>query len=135
MLVYLGLGANLGNREETINNAVKLLSEQVGPLIKRSSFFYSKPLGFDSPNDFCNICAAFDTQLAPLDLLHTTQAIERTLGRTEKSQNGIYHDRTIDIDILLYEGVQMNTPELTIPHPEIKKRDFVTSPLKEILPS
>lgn len=133
MVVYLGLGANLGNREETINKAVELLSEQVGPLIKRSSFFYSKPFGFDSPNGFCNICASFDTQLAPLDLLHTTQAIERALGRTQKSQNGIYHDRTIDIDILLYEGIQMATPELTIPHPEIQKRDFVTSPLSEIL--
>ena len=133
MLVYLGLGANLGNREETIDKALSLLSEQIGPLVKRSSFFYSKPFGFDSPNDFCNICASFDTQLPPLDLLHTTQAIERALGRTEKSRNGIYHDREIDIDILLYEGVQMNTPELTIPHPEIKKRDFVTSPLKEIL--
>ncbi|MBO4666128.1 MAG: 2-amino-4-hydroxy-6-hydroxymethyldihydropteridine diphosphokinase, partial [Paludibacteraceae bacterium] len=106
MIVYLGLGANLGNREETINRAVELLSEQVGPLIKRSSFFYSKPFGFDSPNDFCNICASFDTQLSPLDLLHTTQGIERTLGRTQKSHNGIYHDRTIDIDILIYEGVQ-----------------------------
>ena len=133
MIVYLGLGANLGNREETIDKAVKLLSEQVGPLVRRSSFFYSKPFGFDSPNDFCNICASFDTQLAPLDLLHTTQAIERALGRKQKSNNGIYHDREIDIDILLYEGVQMNTPELTIPHPEIKKRDFVTSPLNEIL--
>ena len=133
MIVYLGLGANLGNREETIDKAVELLTEQVGPLIKRSSFFYSKPFGFDSPNDFCNICASFDTQLAPLDLLHTTQAIERALGRTQKSRNCIYHDRTIDIDILLYEGVQMATPELTIPHPEIKKRDFVTSPLNEIL--
>ena len=133
MIVYLGLGANLGNREETINRAVELLSEQVGPLIKRSSFFYSKPFGFESPNDFCNICASFDTQLSPLDLLHTTQGIERTLGRTQKSHNGIYHDRTIDIDILIYEGVQMATPELTIPHPEIKKRDFVTSPLSEIL--
>lgn len=133
MIVYLGLGANLGNREETINKALKLLSEQVGPLVKRSSFFYSKPMDFDSPNDFCNICASFDTQLAPLDLLHTTQAIERTLGRTRKSRNGIHYDREIDIDILLYEGVQMATPELTLPHPEIKKRDFVTSPLNEIL--
>ena len=143
MIVYLGLGANLGNREETINRAVELLSEQVGPLIKRSSFFYSKPFGFESPNDFCNICASFDTLLSPLDLLHTTQGIERALGRTQKSHNGIYHDRTIDIDILLLfdnDGHSINVNYqmsnvnlLTIPHPEIKKRDFVTSPLSEIL--
>ena len=99
MLVYLSLGANLGNREETINIALDLLTEQVGTLVRRSSFFYSKPWGFDSENDFCNICASFRTSLAPIDLLLTTQSIERALGRKEKS-NGTYHDRTIDIDII-----------------------------------
>ena len=111
MIVYLSLGSNLGNREQTIDKAIQLLSEQVGPLIKRSSFFYSKPWGFDSPNDFCNICASFKTELSPLDLLHTTQSIERQLGRTKKSnfkqQSGRtsnseagYSDRPIDIDII-----------------------------------
>jgi len=111
MIVYLSLGSNLGNRELTIDKAIQLLSEQVGPLIKRSSFFYSKPWGFDSPNDFCNICASFKTELSPLDLLHTTQSIERQLGRTKKSnfkqQSGltsyneaVYSDRPIDIDII-----------------------------------
>lgn len=111
MIVYLSLGSNLGNREQTIDKAIQLLSEQVGPLIKRSSFFYSKPWGFDSPNDFCNICASFKTKLSPLDLLHTTQSIERQLGRTKKSnfkqQSGltsnseaVYSDRPIDIDII-----------------------------------
>lgn len=111
MIVYLSLGSNLGNREQTIDKAIQLLSEQVGPLIKRSSFFYSKPWGFDSPNDFCNICASFKTELSPLDLLHTTQSIERQLGRTKKSnfkqQSGltsnneaVYSDRPIDIDII-----------------------------------
>ena len=111
MIVYLSLGSNFGNREQTIDKEIKLLSEQVGPLIKRSSFFYSKPWGFDSPNDFCNICASFETELSPLDLLHTTQSIERQLGRTKKSnfkqQSGltsnceaVYSDRPIDIDII-----------------------------------
>ena len=117
MIVYLSLGSNLGNREQTIDKAIQLLSEQVGPLIKRSSFFYSKPWGFDSPNDFCNICASFETELSPLDLLHTTQSIERQLGRTHKTQISIpsdralglrnlksqipnYADRPIDIDII-----------------------------------
>ena len=111
MIVYLSLGSNLGNREQTIDKAIQLLSEQVGPLIKRSSFFYSKPWGFDSPNDFCNICVSFETELSPLDLLHTTQSIERQLGRTKKSnfkqQSGltsnseaVYSDRPIDIDII-----------------------------------
>ncbi|MBR2167195.1 MAG: 2-amino-4-hydroxy-6-hydroxymethyldihydropteridine diphosphokinase [Paludibacteraceae bacterium] len=111
MIVYLSLGSNLGNREQTIDKTIQLLSEQVGPLIKRSSFFYSKPWGFDSPNDFCNICASFKTELSPIDLLHTTQSIERQLGRTKKSnfkqQSGltsnseaVYSDRPIDIDII-----------------------------------
>ena len=111
MIVYLSLGSNLGNREQTIDKAIQLLSEQVGPLIKRSSFFYSKPWGFDSPNDFCNICASFKTELSPIDLLLTTQSIERQLGRTKKSnfkqQSGlisnseaVYSDRPIDIDII-----------------------------------
>ncbi len=111
MIVYLSLGSNLGNREQTIDKAIQLISEQVGLLIKRSSFFYSKPWGFDSPNDFCNICASFKTELSPIDLLHTTQSIERQLGRTKKSnfkqQSGlisnseaVYSDRPIDIDII-----------------------------------
>ena len=143
MIVYLSLGSNLGNREQTIDKAIQLLSEQVGPLIKRSSFFYSKPWGFDSPNDFCNICASFKTELSPLDLLYTTQSIERQLGRTKKSnfkqQSGltsnseaVYSDRPIDIDILLYGDLQLSTPDLTIPHPRMHQRDFVMRPLREI---
>jgi len=162
MIVYLGLGANLGNREETINKALELLSEQVGPLIKRSSFFYSKPWGFDSPNDFCNICASFETTLPPSALLETTQSIERQLGRTKKSNlqqrsaltsnseaassasKVIYSDRSIDIDIIL--AFDSNGQELSfnfqfspfdsliVPHPLMQKRDFVMLPLQEIAP-
>jgi len=137
MVVFLSLGANLGNREETIDKALNLLAEQIGPLIKRSSFFYSKPWGFDSPNDFCNLCAAFKTALSPLDLLHTTQAIERALGRQYKSINGQYCDRTIDIDIIRVfdheKEIFIDTPELTIPHPLWHERDFVKVPLEEIM--
>jgi len=137
MVVFLSLGANLGNREETIDKALNLLAEQVGPLIKRSSFFYSKPWGFDSPNDFCNLCAAFKTALSPSELLHTTQTIERALGRQHKSINGQYCDRTIDIDIIRVfdhkKEIFIDTPELTIPHPLWHERDFVKVPLEEIM--
>lgn len=136
MLVYLSLGANLGDREATINKALDLLATQVGPLIKRSDFYYSKPWGFDSPNEFCNLCASFTTSLSPLDLLHTTQSIEKQLGRTQKS-NGTYQDRTIDIDIIrLFDGeneLSINSPELTIPHKLWAQRDFVKVPLAEIM--
>ena len=133
MRIYLSLGANLGEREATINKALDLLAQQVGPLIKRSSFFYSKPWGFESTHDFCNLCASFETSLSPLDLLHTTQSVEKQLGRNEKSINNIYHDRVIDIDILLYGDMTISTPELTIPHPKMEERDFVQVPLAEIM--
>ncbi len=132
MTVYLSLGSNLGNREETIKKALELLATQIGPLIKRSSFYYSKPWGFTSEHDFCNICAAFDTQLDPFTLLRTMQQIETQLGRTHKSKNGNYSDRIIDIDILTYGDLRIDTPELTIPHKNMKNRDFVMIPLKEI---
>ena len=147
MLVYLSLGANLGDREATINRALDLLTTHVGPLIKLSDFYYSKPWGFDSPNDFCNLCASFTTPLSPLDLLRTTQSIERQLGRTHKS-NGTYQDRSIDIDIIRAFDENGNeikcefinpkspigsVPLLTIPHPLWQQRDFVKVPLQQIM--
>ena len=133
MLAYLSLGANLGNKEQTIDQAVKLLQAQAGNVTRRSSFFYSAPWGFSSEHAFCNICLALETTLSPLDLLHTTQAIEHSLGRTQKSTDGQYHDRLIDIDILQYEGVELHSKELTLPHPLMNERDFVLIPLQEII--
>lgn len=152
MKTYLSLGANLGAREATINQAVHLISQQAGTLIQRSAFFYSQPWGFESEHEFCNLCICIDTPLAPLDLLHTLQSIEIHLGRHRPTQSpitnhqsqitnnkspitNIYHDRPIDIDIILYEGVELHTPELTIPHPLYRQRDFVLIPLRELLPS
>lgn len=138
MKTYLSLGANLGAREATINQAVHLISQQAGTLLQRSAFFYSQPWGFESEHEFCNLCICIDTPLAPLDLLHTLQSIEIHLGRQRPTSSTItnrYHDRPIDIDIILYEGVELHTPELTIPHPLYRQRDFVLIPLRELLPS
>lgn len=161
MKTYLSLGANLGAREATINQAVHLISQQAGTLLQRSAFFYSQPWGFESEHEFCNLCICIDTPLAPLDLLHTLQSIEIHLGRhrptsstitdVEQSEQSFkqseigqtnnmglsrsYIDRPIDIDIILYEGVELHTPELTIPHPLYLQRDFVLIPLRELLPS
>ena len=74
-----------------------------------------------------------ETALSPFDLLHGTQAIERDMGRLSKSVGGVYHDRIIDIDILVYDDIHIETPELTIPHPRMNERDFVLKPLKEIM--
>lgn len=133
MHVYLSLGANLGNKEATLCEAIRLLNTEVGNVVRRSNFYYSEPWGFESAHRFCNICVLIDTSLSPIDLLHKTQAIERQLGRTQKSTDGVYHDRTIDIDILTYEGISLTTDELTLPHPKMNEREFVRIPLAEIL--
>jgi len=133
MLSYLSLGSNLGNKEDNLTKAVSLISEKVGNVVRQSSFYYSEPWGFQSENSFVNLCIAVDTSLAPLDLLHSTQLIERTMGRTRKSKDGLYHDRIIDIDILLYGDQHISLPELQIPHPLMTRRDFVMIPLREIM--
>ena len=137
MKTYLSLGANLGAREATINQAVYLITQRAGTLIQRSAFFYSKPWGFQSEYEFCNLCISIETHLSPLELLHTLQRIEITLGRNRQETHAIgkrlYEDRPIDIDIIIYEGVTMNTPELTLPHPLYQQRNFVLIPLKELL--
>ena len=132
--LYVGLGSNLGDREGNIRRAIGLLEERVGRLTKFSSLYETKPSGFRSDHDFLNAAAAFDTCLPPMELLGITQQVERELGRTQKSRNGMYHDRTIDIDLLYMEGVRLNTPSLTLPHPRAASRPFVMVPLAEIAP-
>ena len=140
MRYYLSLGANLGERERTIENALNMIEQQIGPVLRCSSFYYSEPWGFASEHAFCNICCTVESSFAPMDFLAATQSIERALGRTEKTINGIYHDRAIDIDIIrvIDEGGQeysCSTPSLTLPHPLWKQRDFVRIPMSEIAPA
>ena len=130
--VYLSLGANIGNRKRTMREAIEKLNASVGTVLRQSSLFETKPWGFESPNDFINCCVLIDTTLAPRQLLEATQKVERELGRVEKSVNQEYHDRIIDIDILLYDDLKINEPDLKIPHTLMKERDFVMKPLKEI---
>ena len=147
MLYYLSLGSNLGERERTLREALDLIGRQIGTLLRCSSLYYSAPWGFESEHPFCNLCCAVRTDLAPLDMLRATQAIERQLGRTEKTTNGEYHDRTIDIDLIRAfddEGKEIklqisnvksqmsNVPLLSLPHPLWQQRDFVVEPMKEI---
>lgn len=135
--VYFGLGSNLGDREATIQHALMLMNERVGEQERCSSYFYSEPWGFDSPNEFCNIVTCYRTEKPLLDVLHITQQIERELGRHSKSKDGVYHDRPIDIDLLLCfqdgEVINYQSDELVLPHPHIGEREFVLTPLKEIL--
>jgi len=137
MYYYLSIGANLGDREHTIRTAITQIEQQIGHVLCCSSFYYSEPWGFESVHPFCNLCCAVESELAPMDVLHSTLAIERVLGRTHKSQNGQYSDRVIDIDLIRAfdhgEEIQVNTPELTIPHRLWQERDFVRVPLAEIM--
>lgn len=130
--VYLGLGTNIGNKKENLTRAIEKLSLALGECKALSSFIETEPWGFNSRNSFLNCAAAFDTGLAPLELLDTTERIERELGRTAKSSNGNYHDRVIDIDILLYGNTIIKSERLTVPHPLMQQRRFVLEPLAEI---
>ena len=131
--VHLGLGTNLGDKEANLNAAIAKLSK-LEAVIKQSSFYNSIPWGFESGNHFLNAVVLIETTLSPLDLLAQTQQIESELGRTTKSV-GTYSDRIIDIDILLYDKLIVNTQELKIPHPLIAERDFVLIPMLEISPN
>lgn len=130
--VYLGLGTNFGNRRENLTRAMDELSLALGNPIAISGITETTPWGFQSDNNFLNCVAGFSTGIPPAELLDITEYIERKLGRTTKSTNGTYHDRIIDIDILLYGDEIINNDRLTIPHPLMHKRMFVLEPLAEI---
>lgn len=132
--VFLGLGTNLGDKEANLRAAIEEIAKRVGNVISQSAFYESEPWGFVSEYSFLNAVCCVDTSFSPLEVLHITQDIERLLGRLKKSFNGMYSDRLIDIDILLYDNLCIDTPELTIPHPLMWKRDFVMVPLREIAP-
>ena len=134
MKAYLGIGTNLGDRAANLHCAVEQINEQAGHVLACSSFIETEPWGFASDNAFLNAVVEIDTPCTPHELLRITQTIEREMGRTHKSIGGVYSDRIIDIDILLYEDLVINEPGLTIPHPLMWQRRFVYEPLLEIAP-
>lgn len=135
MVIYLGIGTNLGNREANLQTALQLLDERVGEQLACSSVYWSAPQGFVSDNEFANIVAVYETDFSPEEVLLLTQQIERDMGRTRKSVNGVYHDRVIDIDLLQARGdeaIRRSGERLTLPHPRMQERDFVMIPLREV---
>ena len=141
---YLGLGSNLGDREANIRKAISLIGKKVGLVLRQSSLIETEPWGFESSNKFLNAVILCETTLTPRQLLKVTQSIERQLGRRKKSSASrlpspsssspySYSDRPIDIDILLYDDLTVDEPDLKIPHPLMQQRDFVMIPLQEIL--
>ena len=132
--LYLSLGTNLGDRRRNLSCALELIAAEVGTILSASDIIETEPWGFESPHAFLNMAVKVETNLQPLQALHATQQIERRLGRDRKTADRQYHDRLIDIDILLYDDLVMDTPELTIPHPLMYQRPFVMEPLSQIAP-
>ena len=130
--LYLSLGSNLGNRMANLRRALRLIDERVGHVRRVSSFYESQAVGFESTHRFLNCACRVETNHTPQECLDLTQQIEQQLGRTQKSVDGVYHDRTIDIDLLTYDDLQLSTPQLTLPHPHMHERNFVLVPLAEL---
>lgn len=136
MIIYFGIGTNLGNRDANLREALRWLDERVGEQLACSSVYRSAPQGFVSDNEFANIVVAYRTDFLPEEVLLLTQQIEREMGRTKKSVNGIYHDRVIDIDLLKAthhsSPITHHSSTLILPHPRMHERDFVQVPLREV---
>jgi 2-amino-4-hydroxy-6-hydroxymethyldihydropteridine diphosphokinase len=128
--VYLGLGSNLGDRPGNLKRALEALARKV-KVVRVSSIYETEPVGFLSQPRFLNAVCKVETGLKPLELLRFVKNIETELGRRQSFRDA---PREIDIDILLYGSVVMDTPELTVPHPRMTERAFVLVPLVEIAP-
>lgn len=128
---YIGIGSNLGNREENCEKAIKLLEAGNIRIKKRSSMIETEPWGVEDQPKFINMAAEIETDLEPEELLSLLKGIEFKIGRRPEERWG---PREIDLDILLYDDLVLKTPELEIPHPNIEKRGFVLKPLSEIAP-
>ena len=137
--VYLGLGSNLGDCRKNLERVIRLIDDRVGEVIRQSSFIETEPWGFESEHRFVNAVVLCETTKTPREVLLLTQQIERDMGRRKVNGAGlmvngqrIYTDRIVDIDILLYDDLTIDEPDLKIPHPLMHQRDFVMIPLKEI---
>ena len=128
---YVALGSNLGDKEANLRKALGLLEERGVEVVKTSSFICTEPYGVTDQPQFLNGVCEVRTSLVPLALLHTLLEIEQEMGRVRLRHWG---ERNIDLDLLLYEDVVMDTGELKLPHPDMQNRDFVLLPLAEIAP-
>lgn len=130
--VALGLGSNIGDRTAWCRRAVRELAERPEiRVVRRSSWYETRPAGYVDQSDFVNGAALLETTLAPMRLLGTLQEVERRLGRSATWKNG---PREIDLDLLLYDDLVLDLPGLDLPHPAMAERAFVLVPLSEIHP-
>lgn len=132
---YVNIGSNIGDRHALVGRAVALVSsldEGSGALV--SGAYESEPWGYESPHRFINVGVSLLTSASPLELLHRLQEMERGISpHSHRNPDGSYADRMIDIDLIAMEGVEMESAELTLPHPRAAQRAFVMQPLIETL--
>ena len=129
---FLGIGSNLGNREENLSSAVSMIGEIAGNILSASSVYETEPWGFQSDNKFLNMVLLIESDLEPRALLQTLLEIEVSMGRIR--ENADYSSRSIDLDILFYNNLVTEEQGLIIPHPHLHDRRFVLVPMAEIAP-
>jgi len=130
--VYIGLGSNIQQPEQQIKQAIEALNDlSMTKVIRDSGYFKSRPMGPENQPDYVNAVVELNTSLTAIELLHHCQQIEQQQGRVKLRHWG---ERCIDLDILLYADQQIQTQDLTIPHPGIALRDFVFMPLLKLNP-
>lgn len=130
---YLGLGANIGERHENLKRAIQLLND--GPdveVTKESSIYETAPYGKTDQPDFLNMVLEVETNLEPIELLEFCLSVENELGRVREE---VWGPRIIDIDVLMYEDLEIDIDNLIVPHEEMHLRKFVLEPLNEIAPN
>lgn len=133
-IVFIALGANLGDPFKQAHDAIDaVINLPDTQLVRCSPFYRSKPLGPQDQPDYLNAVMQINTSLSPHNLLKSLQHIEQNLGRVRKANR--WGPRTLDLDILLYDNMQINSEELTIPHYDMKNREFVLYPLFDIAPT
>lgn len=130
-MIYLLLGANLGNRVKTLQRAAQLIGQHVGPILSQSALYETAPWGVSDQPTYLNQVLAIETTLPAEDVLVQAQVIEQELGRVRFEKWGA---RVIDIDILYYNNLVQQSDTLTIPHPFLHQRRFTLVPLAEIAP-
>jgi len=131
--VYLALGTNLGNKPVNLLHAIGYLSDEIGFFSAISSVYETQPQGYESENDFLNMVVCVKTLLTPDEILTITQSIEKRMGRAKKTKDS-YQDRIIDIDIIAYNNLILQTENLQLPHPLFHLRRFVLEPFNKIAP-
>lgn len=130
--LYIGLGSNLGEKEQNLKKAIQLIGERIGEVTAQSAFISTPPWGYESENPFLNAAIGCLTKLDPTEVLTRTQNIEIEMGRVHSKKG--YEDRIIDLDLLFYDDWIIQTETLTLPHPLLDKRSFVLEPLAQIAP-